>query len=129
MIKSTTAFAVAGCFAFFGSALLIRRKSRMKSWRRTQATIVRLKSDFESGTAPVLKFVPLGGSEEITFESRLFVTGVRHEIGKQVEVIYDPQNPSEASIASLGELNFPAIWCFCVAAMWAFGAFFVRASE
>jgi hypothetical protein len=128
MISSQTAFAVAGSFAAFGCVLVIRKTKRLRHWHRAKGRVVRLRSD-NCGTAPVLKFVPLGRSEELTVESRLFVTGVRHEIGKQVEIVYDPSDPSKASIASFGELHFPAIWCFGVAAVWTFGAFLVRSVQ
>ena len=125
----TIAFIVAGVSTFFGCLMLARRWAQVTRWQRTKATVVHIIQD-PSGDcpayAPVFRFTPVGRGEAITVESRLFTPGGRAPIGSELEVLYDPNCPTNAAVSSRLALYFPAIWLFCVAAVFGLGGTLIR---
>ena len=82
------------------------RSRRVAAWHRATGVVVEVKRvDWESAaTIPVVKFRPKERQEEVIFERSVGTNMLRYTVGERVEVLYDPRDPSVASIGSIPEL-------------------------
>lgn len=87
-----------------------------------QATVVNIleKSDEDSTCyTPVIRFKTIEG-QEITFENNVCTGSPGYEIGEQVNIIYQPENPTQAAIQ--GQTNLLGLILGGMAALVLFGA-------
>lgn len=92
-----------------GAVVSYRRAARkMSSCRRALGTVIEIKSeerpdtddDLQSMSASVVRFA-IQGRGEVTFQDPVWSTRAVHIVGQQVQVLYDPTNPSSATLTGL----------------------------
>ena len=78
----------------------------MSSWRRASGIVIEIKSEERPDTdddlrlmsASVVRFT-VQGRGAVTFQDPVWSTRAIHIVGQQVQVLYDPTNPSSATLA------------------------------
>ena len=99
-----------------------RSVRKISSWRRTSGTVIDVKSEERADTegdlqlmsASVVRFTTQGRSE-ITFQDPLWSVRPVHVVGQRVQVVYDPADPSCATLA--GWRSHVAAICLAIAAL------------
>ena len=120
--SSRFCLAVSILFGVGAVASYRRTVKKMSSWQRTSGTVVEIKSEERRDTdddlqlmhASMIRF-SVRGREEVTFQDAVWSTRACHTVGQQVQVLYDPTDPSSVTLA--GWRSYGATIGFGVGAM------------
>jgi len=93
-------------FLILGVALTYREVSFLASCSETRGVIVRWEVDDTS--YPVFEFTDPGTGEKITKANP--ISGGNYRVGDQVDIIYDPHDPTNAQIKDSRSLVFLLVW-------------------
>jgi len=126
-------FLLVGVAFMAGGAWFLRASRRAAAGhRRARGTVVRMAQGpgYDDGEFPVIAFAPPGGPV-VEFETTVGGRMFGYAPGKSVEVLFDPADPSKASVAGAeasflwAMVAFGALWTALVVA---FGVFVVFAA-
>ena len=127
-IIAAAVFVLIGCILLYFGAYFYNKNNRLKSTGIvTKGTILRFETLRTSSTDKDKLVVPVVGfhtadGREITFEGTMDNTAKltqHHSTGDRVEVVYNPENPSNAKINTFAEFWFAPLL------LWFIGVVFI----
>ncbi len=99
-------------FAVVTYVIYRKKSAKLARWIRAWGEVVEVKErrDSEGMTRhPVVRFKTLAG-DDATFESKFGSSNWKIKAGDQIQVLFDPNNPSDAEV-----VGFMSQWVLCFA--------------
>jgi hypothetical protein len=96
------AFGIICCAASCG--FFVHSLRRRRRWSSGDGVILGYREDYDASFFPKVQF-RLPNGDEITFESRCSGSPKRSPVGSRVQVLYSPEDPSNAEV-----LSFSSFW-------------------
>jgi hypothetical protein len=102
----------------FGAVTAAIGAQKRKNWLLANGVVVEIKCEErqnpEGGTtpmyAPIVEYISEPTKAKVRFQDPIWSVPVSHEIGANIEVLYNPQGPDQALINSQARIYFiPAI--------------------
>lgn len=91
--------------------LIQKKREKISHWNKTEGVVVGWNQSSSDGTttyAPVAEFTDAQGTSR-TYESGLYSSPKSHKMGQTVKIAYDPEDPDDAEILSVGQMYFAHI--------------------